>query len=56
MKGYYFYNPTENKVFVARHGVFLENDFLSKGHSGSDIDLQEVPESIDAEPEVEPDD
>ena len=23
-KGYYFYNPTENKVFVARKAVFLE--------------------------------
>ena len=22
-KGYYFYNPIENKVFVARNGVFL---------------------------------
>lgn len=22
-KGYYFYNPTENKVFVARNGAFL---------------------------------
>ena len=23
-KGYYFYIPSENKVFVARNGVFLE--------------------------------
>ena len=23
-KGYYFYNASENKVFVARNGVFLE--------------------------------
>ncbi|KAK8694853.1 hypothetical protein V6N13_072397 [Hibiscus sabdariffa] len=28
-KGYYFYNPKENKVFVAQTGVFLENEFLS---------------------------
>ena len=29
-KGYYFYNKTEGKVFVARNGVFLEKEFLSK--------------------------
>ncbi|KAK9018647.1 hypothetical protein V6N11_001617 [Hibiscus sabdariffa] len=29
-KGYYFLNPKENKVFVARTGVFLEKEFLSK--------------------------
>ena len=23
-KGYYFYNPSENKVFVARNDIFLE--------------------------------
>ncbi len=33
--GYYFYNPTEHKVFVARHAVFLEKEFISKGTSGS---------------------
>ena len=32
-KGYYFYNPIENKVFVARNGVFLEREFISKGTS-----------------------
>jgi hypothetical protein len=30
-KGYYFYNKAEGKVFVARNGVFLEKEFLSKG-------------------------
>jgi hypothetical protein len=34
-KGYYFYNKAEGKVFVARNGVFLEMEFLSKGLSGS---------------------
>ncbi|KAI5429879.1 hypothetical protein KIW84_034458 [Lathyrus oleraceus] len=33
-RGYYFYNPSEGKVFVARTGVFLEKDFNSKGTSG----------------------
>jgi hypothetical protein len=34
-KGYYFYNKAEGKVFVARNGVFLEKEFLSKGVSVS---------------------
>jgi hypothetical protein len=29
-KGYYFYNKAEGKVFVARNGVFMEKEFLSK--------------------------
>jgi hypothetical protein len=41
-KGYYFYNATENKVFVARNGFFLEREFISKGNSGRTIDLKEV--------------
>jgi hypothetical protein len=30
IKGYYFYNKAGDKVFVARNGVFLEKEFLSK--------------------------
>ena len=41
-KGYYFYNQSENKVFVARNGHFLEREFVSKGISGSTIQLKEV--------------
>ncbi|KAI5405545.1 hypothetical protein KIW84_052365 [Lathyrus oleraceus] len=44
-RGYYFYNPSEGKVFVARTGVFLENDFISKGISGRKIELEEIQES-----------
>ena len=29
-RGYYFYNPTENKVFVARTAIFLERELFSK--------------------------
>jgi predicted adenine nucleotide alpha hydrolase (AANH) superfamily ATPase len=29
-KDYYFYHGSDNKVFIARHGVFLEEEFLSK--------------------------
>nr|AAV85747.1 Integrase core domain, putative [Oryza sativa Japonica Group]AAX92956.1 retrotransposon protein, putative, Ty1-copia sub-class [Oryza sativa Japonica Group]ABA92827.2 retrotransposon protein, putative, Ty1-copia subclass [Oryza sativa Japonica Group] len=34
-KGYYFYNQEEGKVFVARHGVFLEKEFISRKDIGS---------------------
>jgi hypothetical protein len=40
-KGYYFYNSAEGKVFVARNGAFLEKEFLSKGVSGSKVQLEE---------------
>ena len=46
-KGYYSYNPIENKVFVARNGVFLEREFISKGTSGSKVQLEEVREPQD---------
>ena len=26
--GYYFYHPTEQKVFVSRHATFLKNEFI----------------------------
>ena len=41
-KGYYFYNASENKVFVARNGVFLEREFISKGTSESTVQLKEI--------------
>ena len=28
IRGYYFYNPMEQKVFVSRHSTFLEKEFL----------------------------
>ena len=43
-KGYYFYIPSENKVFVARNRVFLEREFISKRVSGSKTSLKEVQE------------
>ncbi|KAJ9547497.1 hypothetical protein OSB04_020040 [Centaurea solstitialis] len=51
--GYYFYNPTENKVFVARNGEFLEDKFLSTENTRNDVDLQEVEEDVTL-PIVEP--
>jgi len=54
-KGYQFYNQTENKLFVARNGVFLEKEFLSKGTSGSRIELDEIRETQDSSPSTEED-
>ena len=51
-KGYYFFDPQENKVFVARMGVFLEKEFLSKGDTRN-IELREVQQQQPIEPEVE---
>jgi hypothetical protein len=48
-KGYYFYNKVEVKVLVTRNGVFLEKEFLSKGVSGSKVQLEETqktPENV----------
>ncbi|KAJ9545153.1 hypothetical protein OSB04_024860 [Centaurea solstitialis] len=51
--GYYFYNPDENKVFMARDGKFIEEKFLSFGNTRKDVDLQIVDEN-DTTPTVEP--
>lgn len=40
--GYYFYNPTQQKVFVARDSVFLEREFFSNKSSGRNIHLEIV--------------
>jgi Reverse transcriptase (RNA-dependent DNA polymerase) len=45
-KGYYFYHRSDNKVFVARHGVFLEEEFLSKEHSGIKATLEEIQDPL----------
>ncbi|KAD4584331.1 hypothetical protein E3N88_21932 [Mikania micrantha] len=52
-KAYYFYHSTDKKVFIARRAIFLEEDFLSKGMDGNNVDLDEVQDSLNAGPEVE---
>ncbi|GJZ42245.1 retrotransposon protein, putative, ty1-copia subclass [Tanacetum coccineum] len=42
--GYYFYNPSENKVFVARNAKFLESNLLDQEASGSIEDLEIIQE------------
>ncbi|KAJ9535931.1 hypothetical protein OSB04_un000899 [Centaurea solstitialis] len=51
--GYYFYNPEENKVFVARNGKFLKEKFLSLENTRKDVDLQVIDEE-NTTPVVEP--
>jgi hypothetical protein len=38
----HFYNQLEDKVFVARNGVFLEKEFLKKEKSEKKVYLEEV--------------
>ena len=47
--GYTFYHQAEGKTFVARNGTFLEKEFLAKGVSGKNIDLDEI---VDPELEI----
>ena len=53
-KRYYFYIPSRNKVFIARNGVFLEREFISKRVSGSKTSLKETQEpQVSIEPFME---
>src|SRR4051812_44869752 len=40
--GYTFYHRSEGKTFVAKFGIFLEKEFLSKEVSGRRVELDEV--------------
>ena len=40
--GYTFYHRSEGKIFVAKNGIFLEKEFLSKEVSGRKVELDEV--------------
>jgi hypothetical protein len=37
VKGYYFYNKVEDKVFIAHNDVSMVKEFLSKEVSGSKV-------------------
>jgi hypothetical protein len=45
IKGYYFYNKAEGKVFITRNGVFMEKEFPCKVVSGSKVQLEEIQET-----------
>jgi len=40
--GYYFYQSSNHKVFVARGTTFLEREFLVEGNHGKEIELDET--------------
>ncbi len=46
--GYYFYNPNEQKVFISRDAVFLEEDFVVDSRKDNGIILQELTETSDS--------
>ena len=39
---YSFYVPSEQRVVISRHVVFLEKEFILNGDSGSSFDLDDV--------------
>ena len=47
--GYYFYNPSENTVKVARYGEFFEKKLITQEDSGRMVELDEIQEE-DASP------
>ncbi|GJT26130.1 retrotransposon protein, putative, ty1-copia subclass [Tanacetum coccineum] len=42
--GHYFYNPSENKVFIARNAEFFESNLIDQEASGSLEDLEIIQE------------
>ncbi|GKF31533.1 hypothetical protein Tco_0101331, partial [Tanacetum coccineum] len=50
--GYSFYNPSENKVIVARNAEFFENDLIDLKASGIVEDLELIQEE-DTNPSVD---
>jgi Integrase core domain len=41
-KRYCFYYKSENKIVIARHTIFLEKEFLTRGSSESNVQLKEI--------------
>ena len=53
-KGYYFYQPNEQKVFVGLKAIFLEKEFLSEGTVASKVELDEVQQVENLTRQIEP--
>ena len=43
---YQFYNTLEQRLFVSKHVVFLEKEFLLREDSGSKVELSEVQDAL----------
>ena len=41
-KGYYFYHPDEQRLFVGLRAIFLEKEFLGEGTVASKIEFGEI--------------
>ena len=39
---YYFYCPKEKSIFIVKRAIFLEDEYLLRRDSGSDVVLEEV--------------
>jgi len=37
---YYFYHPVEQKIFVSKHAIFLEKEFVLERSSGGKLNLK----------------
>ena len=44
--GYQFYNTLEERLFVSKHVVFLEKEFLLREDNGSKVQLSEVQDAL----------
>ena len=42
IKGYYFYYPDEQKLFVSLRATFLEKEFLGEGTVASKVEFGEI--------------
>ena len=45
-RGYQFYNASEQRLFVSKHAIFLEKEFLLREDSGSKVELCEVQDAL----------
>ena len=45
-RGYQFYNTLEQRLFVSKHDVFLEKEFLLREDNGSKVELSEVQDAL----------
>ena len=53
--GYQFYNTSEKRLFISKHVVFLEKEFLLREDGRSKVELSEVQDAlIDASHLIEP--
>ena len=45
-RGYQFYNTLEQRLFVSKHAIFLEKEFLLREDNWSKVELGEVQNAL----------